>query len=236
MTPRDDEPDAVAGEYFLGLLTGEERDQFERRLTGDPALRRRVADWQRRLQPLAESVDPIEPSPDLGGRIEASLAVPSALRQYKPVPVGKDDARWWDRLGFWRGWAVGATAVAAGLAALLLIHPEADPAARLIAVLNTTAGQPAVLFTTELRGEAYSARTIQDISVSPRAHELWLLPGPESAPISLGLLAPDAITRRPLPTGAEHLLRAGAAIAVSEEPPAAHPQVNRRVRSSTQGR
>lgn len=223
MTPPDDELDAWAGEYVLGLLTGEERDRFERRLTGDPRLNRLVIAWQVRLQPLIEDIEPVEPRPQLWQRIEATLAAPGALQQKRSVYRRSRRIRWWDRVAIWRGWAIGATALAAALAAFLVVRPSATPGPRLIAVLNASGGQPGVLFTTELPGSGYAARAIVDISASPQAHELWLLPGANAAPISLGLLTPDATTRRPLPAGTAPLLKAGAAVAVSEEPPGGSP-------------
>lgn len=223
MTPLDDELEAWAGEYVLGLLTGEERDRFERRLAGDVRLNRLIIAWQLQLQPLADAIEPIEPPQRLWQRIDSSLAAPSALRQQRSVRMRSRRVRWWERVGFWRGWAMGATAVAVALAAFLVVRPSLGPGPRLIAVLNAQGGQPGVLFTAELPGSNYVARAILDISTSPRAHELWLLPGAETAPISLGLLAPDATTRRPLPTSTAQLLKPGAAVAVSEEPAGGSP-------------
>jgi len=47
--------DELAGEYVLGTLDAAERDRFEARLRDDPAAAAAVADWQARLQPLADS-------------------------------------------------------------------------------------------------------------------------------------------------------------------------------------
>jgi anti-sigma-K factor RskA len=190
-------------------------------MRGDSKLLNLVVDWQIRLQPLAMAVEAIEPTPELWRRIEATIAAEGQRRHQLPTHSGTQRIRWWESARFWRGWAIGSSAIAAGLAALLVLKPPPGP--RLIAVLNTSSGQPGVLFTAELPGSVYAATAIQDISTQARAHELWLLPGPDSAPISLGLLEPDSTTRGPLPVAAVPLLRAGAGVAVSEEPPGGSP-------------
>ena len=48
-----DEIEALAGEYVLGTLDADERRAAEARIVADPTFRTAVADWERRLQPLA---------------------------------------------------------------------------------------------------------------------------------------------------------------------------------------
>ena len=55
----DDDRDGRAAEYVLGTLSLEDRLAFETALAQDPALRRAVAAWSARLQPLADSVPPV---------------------------------------------------------------------------------------------------------------------------------------------------------------------------------
>ncbi|MBM3487064.1 MAG: hypothetical protein FJX67_10600 [Alphaproteobacteria bacterium] len=54
--------DALAGEYVLGTLEGDERRSFETRLTTDRAARRAVDVWERRLTALVGPVEPVEPA------------------------------------------------------------------------------------------------------------------------------------------------------------------------------
>jgi RNA polymerase sigma-70 factor (ECF subfamily) len=116
----DAEQRAQAGEYVLGLLTGEERDRFERRTMSDARLRSLVDDWQRHLAPLAEAVAPVEPPPALWQRLETTLAAPTALRQRPPLPDARRPERWWQGVGLWRAWAILATLAALALAAWIL--------------------------------------------------------------------------------------------------------------------
>jgi anti-sigma-K factor RskA len=62
MTERDPEMlDDLAAEYVLGTLRGPARKRFERLIESDPELARRVDDWAKRLDPLAEAAPAIDP-------------------------------------------------------------------------------------------------------------------------------------------------------------------------------
>jgi hypothetical protein len=71
-----DDIDALAGEYVLGTLRGPARDAFTARLTRDPDVADAVADWERRLNPAAESLPEAKLPPDLWSRIERAIAAP----------------------------------------------------------------------------------------------------------------------------------------------------------------
>ena len=57
----DERDDMLAAEYALGTLPHGERAAFEQRVSEDSALRSRVAQWDRHLNPLAEEIEPVEP-------------------------------------------------------------------------------------------------------------------------------------------------------------------------------
>lgn len=237
-TAEPDDPGAsLAGEYVLGLLEGEERARFERRLAADATLRREVVEWERRLAPIAESIDEVAPPPDVWPRIERSLR--DALRP----AWGSVDGRRGDRrrgggrraaggasVALWRAWALGATAAAAALAGLLVLRPEPPAAPRLVAVLSDAQARPAYVVTTTPGAERLSARPVTQLQPGGRVYELWLLPGADAGqagvpagPVSLGLLDPSVGAGRGLPPAATRLLTAGRGIAVSLEPPGGSP-------------
>ncbi|KNZ32599.1 MAG: hypothetical protein AD742_10970 [Methylibium sp. NZG] len=60
----------LAAAYALGTLAGPARRRFESVMRSDPAAARAVAQWNRRLQPLAEQLPPREASAQLWQRIE----------------------------------------------------------------------------------------------------------------------------------------------------------------------
>jgi anti-sigma-K factor RskA len=226
---RDDGADgnglaAQAGEYVLGLLGGEERARFERRLGTDPRLRAEVEAWERRLAPLALATEPVEPPPRVWSRIEASLRgaapqvwVPPVRKARRPLPVG-----------VWRAWALGATAAAAALAGLLVARPpwigEQPPPVRLIAVLNDAQDRPAFLVSAAPGEQRVSALGVaRPDELAGRVPELWALPDGGGAPVSLGLLDARGRIDRALPPAARELVRPGRAVAVSLEPPGGSP-------------
>ncbi|MBK1662587.1 anti-sigma factor, partial [Paracraurococcus ruber] len=122
------------------------------------------------------------------------------------------------RQGWLRLWAFGASAVAAGLAVVLVLRPAPEP--RLMTVLLTSRDQPAWLV------EAAPDGAIRLASLNPRPVEqdrvlqLWALPPGATAPTSLGLIpaegrltvTPQAV--RPVP---------GMLIEISLEPPGGSP-------------
>lgn len=194
----------LAGEYMLGTLTGAARRRFERLMLQDADLRATVAAWERRFAPLYDEIPPVTPPPRVWAQIERRIA-----------PPGRE--RFWQRLSFWR-----PAALLAGLAVVFLTYfqlaPIAQPPARLLAVLSDKDTQPAWIV------RAHDAERI-DIAVlrtpptSPdRAYELWLLPGGDAPPRSLGLLPTTGTRRVAVPPALQIQLAAGKALAVSVEP------------------
>ena len=185
MTP--EERDAMAGEYVLGTLEAAAAREVERSLASDAALREAVAGWEARLAPLTALAPEEAPPPGLWERIEASL--PRA----DVAPSQQRFERWrfdhW-RPNPWKWFALGSSAVAAGLAALLLFRPV--PEAPLMTVLLTSRDQPAWLVEAE-RGGALRLAAVNRQPVPPdRVMQLWALPQGATAPTSLGLIAPEA--------------------------------------------
>ena len=182
MIPSDPEArDALAAEYVLGTLEAREAAEVARAIAIDPALAADVARWEARLAPLQDLAQPESPPPGLWKRIEAAL-------DPQPVPRRKS----WDG---WRLGALGATAVAAGLAAFILLRPAPEPG--LMTVLLTDRDQPAWL----VQADAEQIR-LASLNTRPappdRVLELWALPQGATAPTSLGLIPADGrITVRP---------------------------------------
>lgn len=176
MTP--EERDLLAGEYALGTLTAAEAQAVEAAMAGDPALAAQVLDWQRRLAPLTALAAPEAPPPGLWARIEASL---------NPAPPPRARAPWLTRF-----WALGATAVAAGLAVVVLARQPALPPGPLMTVLLTDREAPAFLVEADRRdGEIRLAALNNRPVPEGRVRQLWALPQGATAPTSLGLVPED---------------------------------------------
>jgi len=181
MTP--EERDALAAEYVLGTLDAREAAGVARALATDAALAAAVAAWEARLAPLVALAPPEAPPPDLWARIEAALSPPA-----RPLP-------WWQRLGPWRLGTFGASAVAAGLAAFILLRPAPEPG--FMTVLLTDREQPAWLVQAD--GQGIRLASLNTRPAPPdRALQLWALPQGATVPTSLGLIPADGrITVRP---------------------------------------
>ncbi len=106
MTPGSggEDRDARIAEYAIGTLAGDERVAFESELARDESLRRAVAAWSERLQPLADSVAPVAP--------------PLALRDTVLARIGGGAEREAQRFSIvrWLAWTFAASAVAAAVA------------------------------------------------------------------------------------------------------------------------
>ena len=210
---RYDDPrlrELLAGEYALGLLPRRARQRFERLLAGDAALQRLVAAWQERLAPLDDTAAPVAPPPEVWQAIERRIggAAPQAAPRLRLL----------DRLPFWRGWAVAATALAAALLIYVAVERPA-PAPAVVAVLTDQAGAPAWIATRAAGGAVtVAALTPQPVDTA-HAFELWAVAG--AAPRPLGLLAPEP--DHPLRLALADLPPSGALLAVSLEPAGGSP-------------
>lgn len=65
--------EALAAEYVLGTLDGDDRQRFAEALGRDPELQTLVEEWQQRLQGLEPGVAAVEPSVGLWDKIESAL-------------------------------------------------------------------------------------------------------------------------------------------------------------------
>ncbi len=198
-----EERDALAAEYVLGTLDAREAAEVRALMAPDAELATLVTAWERRLAPLQALATPQAPPPTLWARIDATLDGAKPLRAGWRFP--------------WPAFGLGASAVAASLAAFLVLRPP--PAAPLMTVLLTSTDQPAFLVEAqrgEIRLAALNPRRVE----AGRVMQLWALPQGATAPTSLGLVpesgrfAVTPQTIRPEP---------GMLIEISLEPPGGSP-------------
>jgi anti-sigma-K factor RskA len=91
----DDDRDALAAEYVLGTLSGDEREQAEALLVIDPGFAEIVRQWERRLGELNVMVEAVEPAPEVWERIRAEIAggdTPSAAEETTALPAIEEPA------------------------------------------------------------------------------------------------------------------------------------------------
>ncbi len=201
MTPQ--ERDELAAEYVLGTLEAREAEAARALIGQDADFARLVADWERRLAPLLALAAPEAPPPGLWARIEATLDGAAPARRSWRFP--------WPALG------LGASAVAAGLAAFLVFRPPAP--APLMTVLLTSQDQSAFLVEAE-RGQIRLAAVNPRGVEAGRVMQLWALPQGATAPTSLGLV-PESGRLSVTPRGIRP--EPGMLIEITLEPPGGSP-------------
>jgi anti-sigma-K factor RskA len=212
--------DALAAEYALGTLEGRAKRQFERQLQRDPALRREVARWQERLAPLDAAAAAVSPPARIWRGIQRRIA-PAA-------PSARGSARLWDSAGFWRGAALAASLAALALAAYLAASlPVAQSRDTMVAVMADDRSTPAmtVSWQTDGRGDGkLRVRVIGHQVMDPgTAWELWLLPGGERKPVSLGLITTHETQTVQVPAHLLPAIDAAWGLAMSVEPEGGSP-------------
>jgi anti-sigma-K factor RskA len=170
LTPEEDD-DALAAEYVLGVLALADRADAEARIKRDPGFAGLVAAWETRMAGMNDDFTDA-PAPNLLPQIEARL-FPVAAR---PAPSR--------RFGFSFGWLSGA-AIAAVLA-LATLATLAPPRPELVATLATADNRLAYQVTHF--GEALQVTRVAGVpAVEGQVHELWII-APNASPVSLGLL------------------------------------------------
>lgn len=206
-----DERDIRAAEYVLGLHDVAGRAAFAREIERDPALRAAVADWERRLSPLALSAPDELPPPDMLARIRASL--PVAGESGEVVALRRAVRRW-------RGIAAASGAITA---ALLLfagerIWREAQSPGVYVAAINRGGAAPALIVRVDIGAGRVIVRPVAAETPAGKSLELWYIDD-GAAPRSMGLVGAGAESL-PLPGGARP---EKAKFAVTVEPPGGSP-------------
>lgn len=223
MTPDPDERDHRAGEYVLGTLIPSERAAMELERTVDPATEAAVRAWQRRLAPFDAAIPPVAPDPRVWAAIARALP-----RRDKPMPADNDNAvlRLSRQVRRWRNAAIGAGALAAGLALFVALGPlkelaKAPPADRFVAVVSRGGDLPALLVSVDIAAGTAQVRPVGAETPAGRSLELWYVGG-GAAPRTLGVIG-AAARRVALPADAGLPALSDGVFAVSVEPPGGSP-------------
>lgn len=197
----------LAGEYALGLLSGEERRQVERRLASEPGFEALEEDWRMRLAGYASGVKPVEPDASTWAGIERSL-------------FGEPERRTaWNSLAFWRGLTAAALGVAAGSLAFALFVAEPRPLPQpLVASLQATDAGPSYLARIDPATSRLVIRAVHADADATRVPELWLIPG-DGVARSLGVIERDGASDVTIPDPMKQFIGSGAMLAISLEPP-----------------
>lgn len=211
-----DDRNLLAGEYALGVLTGEDLLRARELEATDLSFRANVARWTGTFAHLLGEVAQVEPPPQLWARIAGSIGSTGARGNV--VSLRR-------KLNFWRGSAVGMTGLAACLALFLLVRPPATSpaptvqasAAPMVAVLGDEQEAKVVASWDPDRRQLILAVSGKLSGDPAHSHELWVIPA-GGKPVSLGTLPGADQSHVTLAEAIAQLLREGATIAISVEP------------------
>ncbi|MFW2542574.1 anti-sigma factor [Primorskyibacter sp. 2E107] len=203
-TDQPGDREALAAEYVLGLLSGDEAARFESQMAEDPELEQDVAAWAEYFTRFTDSVDEVTPPPQLWRRIEAAAF---GRETRKPM---------WQLL-----WPYAAGAVAASVLAFAVYNTgllDMTPQPHLYADLVAEEQGYVLLAHWAPDSETFMLRRDQGGFPQDNAIEIWVIPGPNSAPISVGLMAEAGLTQIPVPEALIPVMTPGATVALSLEP------------------
>ena len=180
--------DMLAAEYVLGTLKGRARQRYENLLHAHPVLRRRVRDWELRLNRLADSAPPISPPDTTWQDLQRRLFAES------------EPPRWYERLNWWRGYAVLSSLVA-GILAVLLVSTPTSPEPGYLATINNTGQNPVWLVSAPSDIAQLYVKNMKPMDMPEgRSCMLWLRPEGSQNYYRLGIL-PDRGETFMLPVG-----------------------------------
>lgn len=188
----EEDRNALAGEYMLGLLEGAEFAQAQALLTTDPDFALAVRHWERRLLPIVEEIAPATPP----ARVWANIAAATA-----PTAPAKTRGR---RFWLFSGGGLAVLTAVVLLIALPVSHPGHD-----IATMQIADGGR---FTVRQTRDALQITPVSVTLPADKVAELWVIL-PHQAPRPAGLFTSGQSVSISLPNAP-----AGLVLAVSVEP------------------
>jgi anti-sigma-K factor RskA len=180
----DNELDLLAGEYVLGVLSLQQREEFEEEMQRNPRAAALAAAWSDRLLRVAPSPSPVEPAADLWQRIERNLPGKTSPEKFSGI---------WDSLLFWRiGGMVSMAATVMLVVHLMTMQPEAA-GLQYLAVLQ--ASNQGAHWIVEINASDVRLRPLGPVALEAgKSIQFWTKPEGADQPTSLGLVPADRPT------------------------------------------
>jgi anti-sigma-K factor RskA len=186
-----------AGLYVLGALNAEEMRAVRADADREPALAAEIVAWEKRLTPLIVLIPPVAPPDSVWVQLEARLDRLAAPGQamgeiYRPPfrqrTKRRDESR---AVTYWRAAAIGAMAIAASLAGVLVTRRAPAPATFAM-VMPAKPGLGGWLITMQPNGEIHAVAQGALSHTLDQDFELWALADGADRPVPLGLLSVTA--------------------------------------------
>lgn len=212
----------LAAEYVLGTMPARARRRFSTLLRQIPALRRAVSEWESRLLPFADALPELQPPARVWTAIEARIQGNRAPRA---------TAGFWQNLSFWRMSSFASAALAVALIVFVSLPdrqvPEEMPGRMVVVMNDLQTKEPAMTATWEhgKQGErVVRLRIMGHAEMAPgTAWEMWMLPGENQKPVSLGLITTHETQTMVVPASMAARLDKAAGLAMSVEPAGGSP-------------
>lgn len=232
MSATDLDMETEAMEYVLGLMSPDERREFQADLLDDPELADAVWQAEGMLTPLAAVLPERKPSPAVLKGLEQRLFAGSKAAA-APAPVRKGASR--TGRAVWSGLTTlffVSTVAALFVIGVLLARPITIEVPGPVQYVEAEAPAPGpeLIAGVPAGSEVLIARVLPDgrLAVSAMTpgegtdYELWFMPQ-SGDPVSLGLVGASGETVLTVPPALAGEVDAGAAVALSEEPEGGSP-------------
>ena len=206
--------DLLAADFVLGTMTGGARRRFLALEAERPDLAHCRQRWEQHFAPWSEGLAPVDVPVRVWKRLSADIVSPA-----RPAAEG-----WLDRLGLWRGLTAAFAVATLALVALFTLQPPAPDPDAYVAVIGESATQPKWLVRVDAPARTLRVTAVGELQLAAdKTYQLWMLPGGDANPVSLGLLPlSDELTANLSALKASILRKAGA-LAVSIEPAGGSP-------------
>ncbi|MEP5755470.1 MAG: anti-sigma factor [Nitratireductor sp.] len=215
--------DALAADYVLGALDGDDRRAAARRIETEPGFARLVERWEEHMAPLAAGYEPVEPPAAVKSALDQRLFAASGGAT-TPRKAAAPAGGLWQSLAVWRGIAAAAVAgLVLVLAVPLLAPPPADePAGRLVASLAPQESNVHYFVVYDASTRDIGLSHVTGERDSGRDFELWVIEG-DTPPASLGVIPAGSTVHLAVGEALRRKIEAGAVFAISLEPAGGSP-------------
>ena len=218
----------LAGEYVLGTLDEAERVAVEARLLREPALAAAIAEWQEKLSPLDEVIQPVEPPTGQLNKIFVQIdGQGSQGEQGDGAQTGAEVIQLRGQVTKWRFASIASGALAAALALFMVFgnitSPRDTGAPQMVALLESADSKLAYVASINTESGLLLIKRHGLGPATGKSHQLWAIGGGRAKPESLGVINASAEISigRISPAKPDNL--GGVTLAISLEPPGGSP-------------